>query len=280
MGDASMSDPNDRNPQAKEMADESMVRTLAAQADMIWPQERPMFERYGLAGPIKVLDVGCGTGEITQRLADLYPDATLIGIDVVESHLVEARGRYQAYGDRLSFECGDAFALDYPDDSFDLVVCRHMIQSVPDQQLVIRELLRVLKPGGVLHVIAEDYHMLSFHPPADGPNPDEFWRRGPVAFGETVDSDLRVGRRIFPMLLAEGAEDIAVDYVVVDTLRVDREVFAQMMIAWRDGYTDGISEHTDLSREEVTAHFNAMIETLRDPERYSVWHLPVWSCRR
>jgi SAM-dependent methyltransferase len=280
MGDAAMSDSNDRNPQAKEMADESMVRTLAAQADMIWPQERPLFERYGLSGSLRVLDVGCGTGEITQRLADLYPEAELVGIDVVEGHLVEARDRYQRYGERLRFECGDAFKLDYPDQHFDLAVCRHMIQSVPDQQLVIRELFRVTKPGGVLHVIAEDYHMLSFHPGAGEPDPDEFWRLGPITFGERVDSDLRIGRKIFPMLLAEGGDDIAVNFVVVDTLRVDRAVFTEMMIAWRDGYTDGISENTDLTRNEVVAHFDAMIATLRDPERYSVWQVPVWTCRR
>jgi hypothetical protein len=48
--------------QAKEMADESMVRNLAAQADAIWPQEEPIFARHSPSGP--ALDVGCGTGEI------------------------------------------------------------------------------------------------------------------------------------------------------------------------------------------------------------------------
>ena len=276
-----MSEPLDRNPQAKEMADESMVRTLAAQAEMIWPQELPLFERYELTGPIKVLDVGCGTGEITQRLADLYAEAALVGVDIVEHHLDEARRRYADYGDRLRFECGDAFNLSFPDGHFDLVVCRHMIQSVPDQQAVVRELLRVLTSGGRLHLIAEDYHMLGFHPgPADEPDPDVFWREGPVAFGQAVGADLRIGRRIFPMLRAEGASDIRVDYITVDTLRVDRGTFVEMMVAWRDGFAEGITQHTELTRDEVVAHFDAMIATLKDPERYSVWFLPVWSCRR
>src|SRR4051812_35072400 len=53
------------NPQAREMADESMVRNLAAQADAIWPQEEPLFDRYQLPAEASVLDAGCGTGEIS-----------------------------------------------------------------------------------------------------------------------------------------------------------------------------------------------------------------------
>src|SRR4051812_27534548 len=69
----------DRNPQAKEMADESMVRNLSAQAEAIWPQELPLVRRYSARD---ILDVGCGTGEITVRLAAEFPDARITGIDL------------------------------------------------------------------------------------------------------------------------------------------------------------------------------------------------------
>ena len=60
----------DLNPQAKQMADESMVRNLAAQAQAIWPQEAPLFRRYTLPASPRILDAGCGTGEGASRLAD------------------------------------------------------------------------------------------------------------------------------------------------------------------------------------------------------------------
>src|SRR5438874_13326702 len=77
-----MTDP--LNPQAREMADESMVRTLASQAEAIWPQEEPLFARYRLPANPRILDGGCGTGEITMRLARLFSGATLLGVDVID----------------------------------------------------------------------------------------------------------------------------------------------------------------------------------------------------
>ena len=77
----------DLNPQREQMADESMVRNLDAQARAIWPQEAPLFSRYGLAPDIRILDAGCGTGEISSRLAEMYPKAQVLVVDVLDNHL-------------------------------------------------------------------------------------------------------------------------------------------------------------------------------------------------
>ena len=127
----------DRNPQAEQMGDESMVRNLAFQADAIWPQEVGLFDRYGLSGELRILDVGCGTGEITRRLARLYPQAHVIGNDILESNLALARRDSQELAGRVEFQHGDAFAMAFPDNTFDLLVCRHMSQAVPDFPLVL-----------------------------------------------------------------------------------------------------------------------------------------------
>ena len=263
---------NPSSPQAKEMADESMVRNLAAQAEAIWPQEKPILLRP--SPPRSVLDVGCGTGEITARLAELFPQAALTGIDLEESHLERARLRCP----RARFEKGDALALQFGDAQFDLAVCRHLLQAVPDARRVLEEMLRVLKPGGRLHLIAEDYGMLWCHP--TGLDADGFWQRIPHAYGKAVGCDLYVGRKMFTLLHDLGARDIAVDYVVVDTLRVARETFARIWEAWRDGYTDSIVEHTGVPREEVERRWREMIGAVRDPRGYALWQVPVWTARK
>src|SRR5262245_2603276 len=139
---------DDLNPQAREMADESMIRTLAAQADAIWPQEKLLFGRYRLPTDANVLDAGCGTGEISMRLGQMFPSARVLGIDIIDDHLDIARRRSAPLGERLRFENRSIFDLKLPDREFDLVLCRHVLQSIPYADRAIAELLRVTRPGG------------------------------------------------------------------------------------------------------------------------------------
>ena len=68
------------NPQGEQMADESMVRTLAAQIEAIWPQEARLVELYRLPGNARVLDVGAGTGEFSARIDTAFPLSQVTGI--------------------------------------------------------------------------------------------------------------------------------------------------------------------------------------------------------
>src|SRR5688572_18276729 len=97
------------------MAGESMVRTLTAQAEAIWPQEQRLFRRYELPGGANVLDAGCGTGEISLRLAELFPQVNLLGVDIVDDHLALARARCARFGERARFEKRSVFELGLPD---------------------------------------------------------------------------------------------------------------------------------------------------------------------
>lgn len=268
-----------RNPQAEQMGNESMARNLAHQAEAIWPQEQRLFDRYGLSGRLRILDLGCGTGEITRRLAERYPHATLLGIDILETNLVLARRDSTAFGDRIAYEQGDAFALRQDDASFDLVVCRHMSQAVPDFALVLAQITRVLKPGGWLHLLSEDYGML--HMPASASfDPDRFWNQNAIAFLQGIGCDGRIGRHSPPLLEAAGYVDIAMDYVTVDTLRVSRTTFADIIRAWRDGYVQPLADAAGRRPDAVTADFDAMIAAIRTPPGYAVWHVPVVSGRK
>jgi ubiquinone/menaquinone biosynthesis C-methylase UbiE len=267
----------DLNPQAKQMADESMVRNLAAQARAIWPQEAPLIRRYALPAEPRILDAGCGTGEGASRLAVLFPQARVLGVDIIDGHLELARSRYASLASRLTFDHQSVYALAAADRSFDLTVCRHVIHSIPYPDRVVAELVRVTRDGGYLHVIAEDYGMLHFQRGALDPR--DFWHVAPASFGAATGTDLFIGRNIFGILAAMKLEEIRVDYVVVDTLRVPRETFASILEAWRDGYVEPIGELTPITRESALAHFDQMIASVRDPREYAVWMVPVASAR-
>ena len=121
---------------------------------------------------------------------------------------------------------------------------------------MIAELARVTRPGGYLHLIPEDYGMLHFQ---RGPlYPGDFWHTAEPAFSAATNTDLLIGRNAFGILAAMNLEEIAVDYVIVDTLRVPRETFAAIFEAWRDGYAESIGEITPISRESAVAYFNQM----------------------
>lgn len=267
----------DLNPQAKQMADESMVRTLDTQARAIWPQEVEIIRRYELPAEARILDAGCGTGEVASRLAELFPRASVLGIDIVDKHLDLARSRYASLAPRLTFEHQSVFELKAADRTFDLVACRHVIHSIPHPERVIAELARVTRGGGYLHLIPEDYGMLHFQ--RGTLDPREFWHQAPASFGSATGTDLFIGRHIYSLLAGMKLEQIAVNYVVVDTLRVPRETFAAIIEAWRDGYAEPIGQLTPISYEHALAYFDQMIANIRDPGGYAVWMVPVVSAR-
>ena len=265
----------DRNPQAQQMADESMVRNLAAQAEAIWPQEEPIVRAHRLPAAPAILDVGCGTGEITSRLAELFPAATITGVDIVDHHLELARRRYAALGDRVRFEHADAFELPFGADRFDLVVCRHMLQAIPDADKVLAELVRVARPGGALHLIVEDYGMIHVAPRPGAADPSAFWSEAPWRYAAATGVDLHIGRNTYHHLRALPVADIRVHYVTVDTIRVPRPTFAAIFTAWRDGYTETIAHELAMPIADVQAIFAATIDAIEDPAAYVVWHVPV-----
>jgi SAM-dependent methyltransferase len=267
----------DLNPQAKQMADESMVRNLDAQARAIWPQEAALVKRYGLGGNIRILDAGCGTGEGASRFAELFEGASVLGVDIVDPHLELARSRYARFGTRLRFEHQSIFNLDAADGTFDLTVCRHVLHSIPHPDRVIAELVRVTRRGGRLHLIPEDYGMLHFQ--HGRLNPRDFWHEAPERFGEKTGTDLFIGRDSFEILERLGLAGIAMDYVIVDTIRVPRDTFAAILEAWKDGFTEPIAEYSRFTREEVAAYFDQMIADVRNPHRYAAWMVPVVSAR-
>ena len=136
-------------------ADETeRVRRIWAKMAPKYDGSMVLFEKLLLAGGRQwvcsqsegdVLELGVGTG----RNFDHYSLAIqLTGVDLSEQMLEFARARARELGREADLRVGDAQALDFAANSFDTVVCTLTLCSVPDDGAVVREVKRVLRPGG------------------------------------------------------------------------------------------------------------------------------------
>lgn len=98
----------------------------------------------------RVLDLGCGPGESAFGMIDRQPRASVTGLDVSPSMIrfANLRRRLEPLRDRMEFIEGDAMALPFRDGTFDAATGHSFLYLVPDAHRVLREVARVLKPGG------------------------------------------------------------------------------------------------------------------------------------
>jgi len=112
------------------------------------PEADAFVARMGLEPGARVLDIACGTGNVTIPLA--RRGAMVTGLDMTPHLLDEARARAAREGLRIRFDEGLAETLPYPDGSFDVVVSMFGIMFSPLPATVASEMARVLRPGGRL----------------------------------------------------------------------------------------------------------------------------------
>lgn len=113
------------------------------------------------------LDVGCGTGDDLVALAGrMPPNARAEGVDTSEAMLAEAGRRADAAGaDGVTFRYGDALSLPYADQVFDICRVKMMLMHVADPLRVVREMVRVTRPGGRAGAFETDVgSLLTGHP--------------------------------------------------------------------------------------------------------------------
>ena len=107
--------------------------------------------RLRLASSMNVLDVGCGIGGPARYMA-FTSGCRVTGIDLTEAFVVAARELTArcSMSDRVDFEVGNALAMPFKDARFEAAACQYVAMNIVDKSGLLREILRVLKPGGQL----------------------------------------------------------------------------------------------------------------------------------
>jgi SAM-dependent methyltransferase len=198
------------------------------------------------------LDVGCGTGALSQRILDCHAPARVVGIDSSEGFAAHARAH--VIDPRAEFRVGDARALPVSDGEFDAVVCGLVLNFVPDPPRAVAEMRRATQPGGTVALYVWDYA-------GEMQLMRRFWDA--AAALDPAASDLDEGRR-FPIcrpeplcaLLADaGLRDVAAETIDVPTVFADFDDYWSPFLAGQGpapGYCMSIPADRRLAlREEL-----------------------------
>ena len=168
-------------------------RTIANSAAYLAPSLRP-----GLS----LLDVGCGPGTITVEFAERLDPGKVIGLDAAAEVIAKA-SEFEA--PNLSFFVGDAYALPFDDDSFDIVHAHQTLQHVADPVAVLREMRRVVKPGGVVAARDVDYAGTIWYPELPGL---DLWMRVYQQVHRGNGGEPNAGRRLKAWALEAGFAEV------------------------------------------------------------------------
>lgn len=149
----------DKTSQVRDMFDtiapayDFMNRAMTLGIDRKW--RRKAVDMVAASNPVSILDIACGTGDLTIALAKKIDGATVTGLDLSRNMLDIAAEKISNVGleGRISLIEGDSLALPFADCSFDVVTVAYGVRNFSDISKGYREFYRVLKPGGLLCVI-------------------------------------------------------------------------------------------------------------------------------
>ncbi len=130
------------------------TRSIANSAAYLEPHLEPGLD---------LLDVGCGPGSITAEFAArVAPEGSVLGIDYSEQVVERARNSFGDSG--ATFQVMDLYALDVEDNSYDIAHAHQVLQHVSDPVAALREMQRVVRPGGIVAVRDADYAGMHWAP--------------------------------------------------------------------------------------------------------------------
>jgi ubiquinone/menaquinone biosynthesis C-methylase UbiE len=144
------------------------LERLKMQATIAIHIEREAWKTAGLKPGMNVLDLACGPGFISCELARAVENGTVTGVDISEELVAVAhQAKASEKIENAAFSTGNVYELTLPENAFDFVYARFLFQHLEKPQLALKNILRVLKPGGILCVLDIDDNWTSFAPESD-----------------------------------------------------------------------------------------------------------------
>lgn len=235
------------------------LERLRAQVELVRSMERAYLTALGLAPTATMLDLGCGPGYLSEVLGELAPQGRVIGVDVDPGLLARARESFAKRGwSHGEFVEAWADKLPLPDHGVDLVYSRFLFQHLADPAGVLREVRRVLRPGGTVVLVDTDDAGLAVYPE---PKSFRALLEGSHKAQARAGGDRFVGRKLKSLLVAAGFEEVSVRVEPFTSELVGMAAFLDIAVGYkRQIVTDDLLPAAEL--REVLAALDALT---RDP---------------
>lgn len=219
MTTAGADDANTAHPNLK-----SEIQLLQVQALIGWEKESRTLAWFGLQDDMSVLELGSGPGFFTAKLLDLLPNSSVTAVEINPVFIKLAEQYLQdKASERLRIIEASIMDTGLPDNSFDFAIARFIFQYLPDPVSAVKEVLRVLKPGGKLVIIDTDKEVFSIlEPPI--PEFQPIMKKILQAQAAQGGNGL-IGRRLGRILQAVGFQNIDLEAIVIHSDVFGIEVF-------------------------------------------------------
>lgn len=208
---------------------EAELARLHEQASVMWPVERQVLTSLGLVDGIRILDIGCGPGTITARIAGLCPNSPVVGLepDPARARLAE---RVLESHPRASVHVGSLSGNQLKAASFDFAYARFVFQHLAAPEAELAGALRLLRPGGALVVVDADDGLFAIHP--EPPQLSEAIRLS-EALQHGRGGDRRIGHKLPTLLEQAGFDEVQLKAMALTSSDLGRSTFAHLAISFR-----------------------------------------------
>lgn len=202
------------------------VKRLQAQVELFWGKEVRIYQDFGLTDGMKVLECGCGPGYLIEKIIGHFPRCRVVGLES-DPYLVEtAKKNFQDKGiDVEDVVRQSIMDIEFPDNSFDFVVTRLVLEHLPDPAAAVKEVHRVLRPEGKAVFIDNDFdiHLKTFPDIPELAELYDAYCRARIDEG----GNPRIGRQLPGILQQNNFANVNIETIVAHSQVIGDQIFMQ-----------------------------------------------------
>lgn len=165
-------------------------------------------EYLEISDSFKICDFGCGLGNLINEIYTKYNNAHITGVEISKEQYEVAKKNNKKNKNVVLIN-EDVLKSNLPDNCFDITYCRYLLEHVQDPVNVIKEMIRITRPGGKIVVQENDLHNVIYYPEIQGHSKvmNKF-----CELQIQMGGDPYIGRKLFSLFNAGNAKNIKLDY--------------------------------------------------------------------